>query len=361
MKIQNVSRKSLVIYLCVFCIMLFFEATRLNPLLEREGAKYSFFQKTKDILEYIGQETQIYALSDKIHEEFSIIAEYPFLSANQNVAPKLMALFSPTKNEQNFQTKPNQELQEIAKNNEIEQKTQTKQEIIATQENPTTNAIEQNQTQNNQDKQQTQDNTKKTEPSKVQDTTTYTYNNNNFPFQASLVSKAQNEDSLDQYAVRMPDFGKKKTVLIIGDSMMMEGLGPTLHHRLKNRDNLEVYREGKYSSGLSRPDFYDWPTNLIAMLEKYNPDLLVMSMGANDTQDIVINKKRYFIDTKAWEEIYLQRSKDFIALADNGKRHILWVSLPVMGKEPYFTRTKLISKLQLEASKTVKNASFVKY
>lgn len=187
----------------------------------------------------------------------------------------------------------------------------------------------------------------------------YTYNAFNYPFNESLVTQAGTPDGIAGYAVRIPDYGKKKRVLIIGDSMMMEGLGPSLHNRLRKRDNLDVHREGKYSSGLSRPDFYNWFENLPVMLETYQPDLLIMSLGANDTQDIVIDKKRYFIDTKAWAEIYLQRAKDFIALADNGKRQIIWVSLPVMGKEPYFTRTKCISKLQAEASKTVANARFI--
>ncbi len=370
MKIQNIARKSLIIYLCVFCIMLLFEAARLNPLLEREGAKYTLFLKTKDFLTSLGEQTKIYNLSDYLHETFLNIAENPTLSTNQNLTPKIIAFFSSTKKEEKIHTNPNQELQERTISSEnIKQKTTSNQERTTEQhkENTVTNTLEQEQaqtqsveqTQENQKKQQTENNSKTQEITNTEEATAYTYNNNNFPFQASLITKAQNEESLDQYAVRMPDFGKKKTVLIIGDSMMMEGLGPTLHHRLRNRDNLDVYREGKYSSGLSRPDFYDWPTNLTAMLKKYNPDLLIMSMGANDTQDIVINKKRYFIDTKEWAKIYLQRSKDFIALADNGKRHILWVSLPVMGKEPYFTRTKLISKLQLEASQTVKNASFV--
>lgn len=187
----------------------------------------------------------------------------------------------------------------------------------------------------------------------------YTYNAYNYPFNASLVTEPNTENGIAGYAVRIPDYGRKKRVLIIGDSMMMEGLGPTLHNRLRKRDNLDVHREGKYSSGLSRPDFYNWFENLPIMLETYQPDLLIMSLGANDTQDIVIDKKRYFIDTKEWAEMYLQRAKDFIALADNGKRQIIWVSLPVMGKEPYFTRTKCISKLQEEASKTAANARFI--
>lgn len=187
----------------------------------------------------------------------------------------------------------------------------------------------------------------------------YTYNTFNYPFNENLVMPAETPDGIACYAAHIPDYGRKKRVLIVGDSMMMEGLGPTLHNRLRKRDNLDVHREGKYSSGLSRPDFYNWFENLPVMLENYQPDLLIMSLGANDTQDIVIDKKRYFIDTKAWSEIYLQRAKDFIALADNGKRQILWVSLPVMGKEPYFTRTKCITKLQAEASKTVANAQFI--
>lgn len=418
MKVSNVSRKSLFLYAGIFFCMLFFEEARLTPLLEREEANYSFLLTVNQYFQEIGEKTKIFAFNSAVHDEFAKIAQGDFFSSAQNLSPKienwweeykqtkLVPVQEIAEQERAEQVKTQETAEtEVSKTEQIvsaiteeskqtEQKTQQEHIEIITENinkeivpNDTVPVLKQiNQVDNAEQTEQpileeaaeektpeipaetekspepaaeTANGSKNNSQKDNKPTEHYTYNAFNYPFNESLVTPADTPDGIAAYAARIPDYGRKKKVLIIGDSMMMEGLGPTLHNRLRKRDNLEVHREGKYSSGLSRPDFYNWFENLPVMLENYQPDLLIMSLGANDTQDIVIDKKRYFIDTKAWSEIYLQRAKDFIALADNGKRQILWVSLPVMGKEPYFTRTKCITRLQAEASKTVANARFI--
>ena len=73
--------------------------------------------------------------------------------------------------------------------------------------------------------------------------------------------------------------GRKPLVLLVGDSMMMEGFGPVLQRTLRKRPDLEVVREGKYSTGLSRQDYFDWPAQLEKLVEKHNPDMVVICMG----------------------------------------------------------------------------------
>ena len=47
-------------------------------------------------------------------------------------------------------------------------------------------------------------------------------------------------------------------VLLVGDSMIAGGVGIYLQRRLKKQAGFDVLRHGKSSSGLARPDFYDW-------------------------------------------------------------------------------------------------------
>lgn len=411
MKICNVSRKSLFVYVAVFFCMLFFEEARLTPLLEREGANFPFLQTINQYLHTVGEKTKIYAFNSLVQNKIASIAQDDFFSSDQKLLPKIEAWRENLWQERNEKDNPlkNFAATQAVTGEPVAENTINRAEINAAQEENTANgqagqeaahaaglknSLEnslENPLQNDEPLQQnliaenaqTKNASEETNTEEAREEIAsnsaqlradkenihsnediapqehYTYNAFNYPFSAKLVTEPNTANGIGVYETRIPDYGRKKRVLIVGDSMMMEGLGPTLQNRLRKRDNLEVHREGKYSSGLSRPDFYNWFENLPVMLENYQPDLLIMSLGANDTQDIVIDKKRYFIDTKAWAEIYLQRSKDFIALADNGKRQILWISLPVMGKEPYFTRTKLITKLQAEASQTVSNARFI--
>ena len=152
---------------------------------------------------------------------------------------------------------------------------------------------------------------------------------------------------------------RKPLVLLVGDSMMMEGFGPVLQRTLRKRPDLEVVREGKYSTGLSRQDYFDWPAQLEKLVGKYNPDMVVICMGANDPQDIIDEtRKRHHADSESWKTIYRSRAERLLAVATAKGAKAVWVGLPVMGKEPYSTRVRRLSELQKEACETY-HASFV--
>ena len=42
------------------------------------------------------------------------------------------------------------------------------------------------------------------------------------------------------------------------------------------------------ASGLTRPDYYDWPAALAADLEATDPEVVVAVFGVNDAQGIVL-------------------------------------------------------------------------
>ncbi|MDY6852230.1 MAG: hypothetical protein SV487_09200, partial [Thermodesulfobacteriota bacterium] len=92
---------------------------------------------------------------------------------------------------------------------------------------------------------------------------------------------------------------RPKKVLVVGDSMILEGLGVALQREFKKNGGLEVIRKGRYSSGLSRPDYFDWTPYLQELTTQYKPDLLIISLGATDPQDILDEKRRrHFVGSK---------------------------------------------------------------
>lgn len=68
------------------------------------------------------------------------------------------------------------------------------------------------------------------------------------PEQAVRTPGAQPETGIPPPPVRA-ETERKPLVLLVGDSMMMEGFGPVLQRTLRKRPDLEVVREGKYSTG----------------------------------------------------------------------------------------------------------------
>lgn len=140
-------------------------------------------------------------------------------------------------------------------------------------------------------------------------------------------------------------------VLLVGDSLMMEGFGPVLLRTLRQREDFEVRREAKYSTGLSRPDYFDWQERMAELVLEFDPDLVLICLGANDAQDIIDeHKKRHIAGSKSWAEQYFARALNLSETAQGQGAKLIWVGLPIMGKEPHASRVKMLSQEQLAAT-----------
>lgn len=74
--------------------------------------------------------------------------------------------------------------------------------------------------------------------------------------------------------------------LLIGDSNIYGALGAALEVGLQ-ADGWEVVRRGKPGSGLSRPDYFDWPAVGAALVERHSPDVVIVMFGGNDAQRVL--------------------------------------------------------------------------
>lgn len=176
----------------------------------------------------------------------------------------------------------------------------------------------------------------------------------------TVVPQAQPTSEMPQVSPPVADQTERKPrVLLIGDSMMMEGFGPVLQRALRSRPDMEVIKEGRYSTGLSRADYFDWPSSLKELMTKYAPDLVVICMGANDPQDILEKSKRHHADSESWRELYQARAEQLLDVATAQGSRVVWMGLPIMSKEPYATRVKRLTRLQKTACDKNERAQFV--
>ncbi|MDR2162203.1 MAG: DUF459 domain-containing protein [Desulfovibrio sp.] len=131
-------------------------------------------------------------------------------------------------------------------------------------------------------------------------------------------------------------------ILLAGDSMMLEGLGPALLRALAGRDNTRVTRHARYSTGLSRKDYFDWPAHMASLAALHSPDLVIITLGGNDAQDIVdASRRRHLAGSPSWEAQYLLRARELVSAARRGGAKIIWVGLPVMGSSAAHSRHTL--------------------
>ena len=75
-------------------------------------------------------------------------------------------------------------------------------------------------------------------------------------------------------------------VLIVGDSVGLD-LGQPLVNALGGFGDVTTYLDGRIDTGLSRPDYFNWPAELNVDLANQQPQLVVVMIGANDAQGLV--------------------------------------------------------------------------
>jgi hypothetical protein len=106
------------------------------------------------------------------------------------------------------------------------------------------------------------------------------------------------------------------------------------------------------SSGLSRPDFFDWPQRIIDQLVTVKPDAAVVLFGANDGQDFISQGKDLHVGSATWQKAYAHRVDRVMAILTEGGRRVYWVGNPVMRDPGYRRRISMMDHIyQQEAQK----------
>ena len=129
-------------------------------------------------------------------------------------------------------------------------------------------------------------------------------------------------------AYQSPTAAAPLRVLVVGDSLGID-LGDSLVNDLANTGVGTATLDGKESTGLTRPDYYNWPAELQADLPKYDPQVVVIMVGANDPQDFP-GPPDIPYGTPAWNAAYSERVQSFMTLASSTGAKVVWVGMPPM-------------------------------
>ncbi len=118
-------------------------------------------------------------------------------------------------------------------------------------------------------------------------------------------------------------------VLVIGDSVGLD-LGQALEADLSGTGVVSAQLDAKIDTGLSRPDYFNWPAELQIDIANQHPNLVVVMVGANDPQSLVGNGPPITWGSPGWSEEYSRRVGAFIDEANQAGAHVLWVGMPPM-------------------------------
>jgi hypothetical protein len=141
--------------------------------------------------------------------------------------------------------------------------------------------------------------------------------------------------------MRTPTPTNELRVAVVGDSLAA-GLGVYME-RVLRPTLTRVTKQGRISTGLARPDYFDWPAALEQIMDGYHPDLVVVMLGVNDNQPLqtVGGQVQTQIGTFQWPKAYEERVRSFAKIAVDGGAHVIWVGLPIVSQKerwPLFQR-----------------------
>jgi hypothetical protein len=114
-------------------------------------------------------------------------------------------------------------------------------------------------------------------------------------------------------------------LMVIGDSLA-QGFAMGLEERVKQRGLLiTVESRGRVSTGLSRTDFHDWPTDFAELAAAEHPDIVVAHFGANDMQGVTREGNRASYGSDGWETAYRGEIRRILDVAAANKAVLMWL------------------------------------
>jgi hypothetical protein len=151
---------------------------------------------------------------------------------------------------------------------------------------------------------------------------------------------------------KLPTAAAPLRVLIVGDSIGLD-MGGALQSDLAGTGVVNAGLDGRESTGLTRPDYFNWPAELASDIKAENPQLVVVMIGANDAQDFLGPPDTPYA-SPAWNGLYAQRVAQFMQIAGSTGAAVVWVGMPPM-QDPTLSAQmadiNTIVKLQAAAAK----------
>ncbi len=142
---------------------------------------------------------------------------------------------------------------------------------------------------------------------------------------------------------------KDSAFLLIGDSMIGGAVGYFLSNDLKSSGAASVILDYHVSSGLSRPDFYDWSRRLSELKSMHDFDYAFVFLGANDNQALHRYGSGWIIyHSDEWFEEYHSRVGSMMDRLLEKAEKVYWIGLPRMASSEFDSGTRVLNAIYEE-------------
>ena len=92
---------------------------------------------------------------------------------------------------------------------------------------------------------------------------------------------------------------------------------------------VEVTLENRHSTGLARPGYFNWPAQLLSVSAEVDPELVVMTLGSNDWQNMTTPEGQILSrGSDEWIAEWGRRLGVAFDVLEVPRRQVMWVGLP---------------------------------
>jgi uncharacterized protein len=133
--------------------------------------------------------------------------------------------------------------------------------------------------------------------------------------------------------------------LFVGGDSMVGQFGPMLEQRAERSGVVEAEVIYEFESGITRPDFIDWPALLREVRSDQDPEVLVLFFGGNDAQDIRVDGTWVPFGTDEWIAEYSARVGGLMAELESDGREVYWMGMPIVSSESFRERVVILNQV----------------
>jgi uncharacterized protein len=126
-----------------------------------------------------------------------------------------------------------------------------------------------------------------------------------------------------------------RKILVVGD-FLANRTADGLSEAFAQAPGVVIIDRANGSSGLVRDDYYNWPEEARRIVEEVQPSIIVVQLGSNDRQQLLVDGEREPVRSVKWLAEYERRTRLLIEALQERKTPLLWIGMPAF-KSPSMT------------------------
>lgn len=161
-------------------------------------------------------------------------------------------------------------------------------------------------------------------------------------------------------ALRAPT-AQEPLLLWVGGDSMAQVLGESVVRLATETGLFRAELDYRISTGLTRPDYFDWPRQFDAIVRRDPPpEVMVVVFGGNDSQGLKTPEGViYQPGEPGWRREYLRRVAGTMDLLRADGRLVIWVGQPIMRSADFTARMQALNEVYAEAASSRPWVKFV--